>query len=115
MTQLSKPDNDKMFSDMAENGSGGYTDREYDDEDYDENFSGSGDDRSESKKNFNYIILKYFLFLLTVPSISTIDSSTPNTSIPKNTNPNAGNSLRISLSTLFAVLLSSYVVISFKF
>lgn len=43
MTHLSRSDNDKMFSDQAENGSADddFRQNEYDDEDYD--MSGSGD------------------------------------------------------------------------
>lgn len=44
MTYLLKSDNDKMLSDMAENGSGDYGDiARYDDEEYDS--SGSGEKR----------------------------------------------------------------------
>jgi hypothetical protein len=44
MNHLSRSDNDKMLSDMAENSSGDYPTRaEYDDEDYDDDFSGSGE------------------------------------------------------------------------
>lgn len=43
MTHLSRSDNDKMFSDMAENSGDGYTSHESDDEDYDDAAeSGSG-------------------------------------------------------------------------
>lgn len=112
MTHLSRSDNDKMLSDMAENGSGDYPTRdEYDDEDYND-FSGSGEKGS---------IFSYLLELLLISFFSTAagptileEPSTP-VHVPKAPNPNAGSSLRISLSTLFIVLLPSYVVILFKF
>lgn len=114
MAHLSRSDNDKMLSDMAENGSGGdYVDR-YDDEEYSD-FSGSGEKRKcnyELFKNvLNIYFKKIFYYIAIVPTFVE-EPSTP-VHIPKEINPNAASSLRISITTLFIVLIPSYVVILF--
>lgn len=113
MTHLSRSDNEKMLSDMAENGSGDYTTRDdYDDEDYND-FSGSGD--KGNILNTFIILSKLNLISSTAAGPTIIEEPSTPVHVPKVPNPNAGSSLRISLSTLFIVLLPSYVVILFKF
>lgn len=121
MTHLSRPDNDKMFSDMAlENGSADY-DSKSDYEEYDDDeLSGSGDSRKFDILIF--LLLLIFIckniFHFTALETPRIDAETTiPINIPKPQNPNAGSSLRISftLSTLITVLLPSYIVILFKF
>jgi hypothetical protein len=66
MTHLSRSDSDKMFSDMAEEGSADDYGPDYGPNEYDTDMSGSGDDRKYlmNRMTLFYLFSKIFFILL---------------------------------------------------